>query len=225
MKQKIITILALLMSINMALFAQENTPNPNLPAVQNPPVSAEVTAGHRTWCFQTVMSKNLQSAPKFGFASVTNMQVAWGTQSIKDYMVQAHATFDFVKNFSVGLGFHWNPIEGVRPSAQLAYAYGTPVWLISTNLRTDLNGDPNTGWFLLTEFRPKIAQQWHLYLRWQSLASMMPKRGTHARSYIYLRCGVTWKDLTFGAAANLDWYGNDTFHRNNFGGFVAVTLF
>ena len=202
-----------------------NDATPEAREVNNPPVMAELMAGHRAWMFQTIVAKRLSVAPRFGFTGITNVQVAWDDPIVKDYVVQTQATFEFAKHFEAGLGFLWNPVEGVRPSANVSYAFGTPDLFLLTNLRCDLHADPNTELFLITEYRPKISPRWRLYTRFQGLYSMMPKRGDHARSYIDLRCGLTWDIFTFGAAANLDWYGPTGTFRNSIGGFLLVNLF
>ncbi|HUH25177.1 MAG TPA: hypothetical protein VLY87_00990, partial [Flavobacterium sp.] len=67
--------------------------------------------------------------------------------------------------------------------------------------------------------------KFNLYTRLQGLYTHQLGHDFHSRSYVMLRAGLTYKDVTFGAAANFDWYGPMKVNKNNVGGFVAVNLF
>lgn len=77
----------------------------------------------------------------------------------------------------------------------------------------------------LVEYKPEINEKLNLYTIVQGLYTHNLGYDYHSRSYVMLRAGLTYKDITFGAAANFDWYGPMKINKNNFGGFVAVNLF
>ncbi|KMQ63234.1 hypothetical protein ACM46_14140 [Chryseobacterium angstadtii] len=78
---------------------------------------------------------------------------------------------------------------------------------------------------VLMEYKPKISEKWSIYSRVQGLYSETLQDGMHARSYLMLRMGLTYKTITFGAGANFDRYGPFKESKENYGVFAATTLF
>lgn len=189
------------------------------------PVSVESGLGSRGFFFQSVVNKPLRKIPKLGFFSVTNVQTDWGTSTVKDYMVQGKLTYNLAKGVNIGGGFFWNPIDGVLPSANLSYATGSPNYAFITAYRMDVHRNPTTDIITILEVKPKLNESLRLYTRLQGLYAHSWKTDAHARSYIMLRGGVTYREVTFGLMANLDWYGSQKMYQNNFGGFFSMDLF
>lgn len=203
----------------MAAKAQETV------TVKNPPITIEAFAGDRALAYQMVINKKLQSVPALGFFSVTNIQPEWGKPQIDDYMVQGNLTYSLIKGIDLSGGFIWNSVDGIRPSAGLIFSYGNPELLAVVNPRIDLSKNANFDALALVEYKPAINEKLRLYTRLQGLYTHNSGYGFHSRSYIMLRAGLSYKDITLGAAANFDWYGPMKINKNNFGGFVALTLF
>ncbi|WP_430611614.1 hypothetical protein [Flavobacterium sp. JP2137] len=201
--------------------AQETT----IPAVKNPPIFMETFAGDRALAYQMIINKKLQSIPKLGFFGVTNIQAEWGEPKVNDYMVQGNLTYSIVRGIDLSSGFIWNPIDGIRPSAGAIFSYGNPKLLAVVNPRVDLSKNANFDALALVEYKPAINEKLNLYTRLQGLYTHNLGYDFHTRSYVMLRAGLTYKDISFGAAANFDWYGPMKINENNFGGFVAVNLF
>lgn len=199
--------------------AQENA------TVNNPPIVMEAFAGDRALAYQMIINKKLQSIPKLGFFSVTNIQPEWGKPKMDDYMVQGNLTYSIIRGIDLSSGFIWNPIDGIRPSAGVIFSYGNPKLLAVVNPRVDLTKNANFDALALLEYKPAISNKLNLYTRLQGLYTHNLGHDFHSRSYIMLRAGVTYKDMTFGAATNFDWYGPFKVNKNNFGGFVALSLF
>lgn len=195
------------------------------PPVQNPPVSLETFAGSRGFSYQMIVNKKFQSVPKLGFFSVTNFQAEWGEPKVNDYMLQGNLTYSLIKGIDLSGGFIWNPIDGIRPSAGIIFSYGNPELLIVANPRIDLTKKANFDALVLVEYKPKVSEKLNLYSRAQGLYTHNLGNDLHARSYIMLRAGLTFRDISFGAAANFDWYGPMKINQNNVGGFVLVNLF
>jgi hypothetical protein len=51
------------------------------------------------------------------------------------------------------------------------------------------------------------------------------EKGTHSRSFATARAGFSFKDFTFGAGTNIDYYGPIKHNENSFGGFINCLLF
>lgn len=204
------------------LSAQEKESNP---PVKNPPIIVEGLFGNRGMTYQMIINKKLQTIPKLGVFSVTNLVAEWEETPMIDAMTQTSLTYTLVKGLDLAAGFHYTPVTGIRPSAGLIYTYGAPEFLLVANPRIDLKEDAMTEFMVLTEYKPAINEKWSLYTRLQGLYGFMVDNSDHARSYIVLRAGVTYKDFTFGAGANFDWYGPTKHYETNIGAFISVPLF
>ncbi len=202
-----------------------NAQEARIPQVSNPPVFVEAFTGDRAFAYQMIIDKKLQSTPKIGFFGVTNLQSEWGNSKIDDYMLQGNLTYSIIRGIDLSGGFIWNPIDGIRPSAGTIFSYGNRTWLAVANPRIDLTKNPNIDALALVEYKPILSQKFNLYSRLQGLYTHNLGHDFHARSYIMLRAGLTYKDITFGGAANFDWYGPMKINKNNYGAFVAVNLF
>lgn len=195
------------------------------PAMGNPPVSMEVFAGDRALSYQMIINKKFQSVPKLGFFGVTNLQPEWGEPKMDDYMLQGNLTYTLIKGIDLEAGFIWNPIDGIRPTTGIIFSYGNPELLAVVNPRIDLSKNANFDVLALVEYKPALTESLNLYTRAQGLYTHNVGFDFHTRSYVMLRAGVTFKDVTFGAAFNADWYGPMKQNKNTVGGFVSMNLF
>lgn len=61
----------------------------------------------------------------------------------------------------------------------------------------------------------------------QGLYKCSTEDGKHERSYLYLRAGISIKNLSFGIGANLDKYGppKNQIIKENYGVFTKADLF
>lgn len=73
------------------------------PVVKNPPLIMETFAGDRALAYQMIINKKLQSVPKLGFFSVTNLQAEWGEPKVNDYMLQGNLTYNIVKGIDLSV--------------------------------------------------------------------------------------------------------------------------
>ena len=173
---------------------------------KNPPLNTEALFSNRGMSFQMIMNKQIQSVPKFGFFSITNLVGEWKSNRVEDHMTQAHVTYSIGKGFKLGGGFHLTPVTGIRPSAALIYSKASENWLVVANARVDLSKDRNVESVLLIEYKPKINEKWRFYSRLQGLYAHNTVKGTHSRSFAVARAGFNFKDFTFGAGTNIDYY-------------------
>lgn len=197
----------------------------NSDAVHNPPVNVEALFSNRGTTFQMITDKKFQSVPRLGFFSVTNLVGTWGTTSVDDYMTQASITVDIVKGLRLNGGFHVSNATGFRPTAGLIYSFANPDWLLIVYPRVDISKDANIEGLALVEYKPKVNEKWRFYSRLQGLYAQTMSIDKHARSYIVARAGLTYKEFTFGAGANIDYYGPTKHNENSFGGFLSVLIF
>lgn len=202
-----------------------NGQNEDVMIESNPPVFMETFVGDDGLAFQMILDKQLQSAPRFGFFSVTDLRPEWGKIQMEDYLVQGKLTYTILRGIDLAAGFSWNPVDGIRPSAAALFTYGNPQWFALFNPRIDLSKNPNLDNLILVEYKPELSSKLSLYSRVQALYVHTFGLDLHARSYVLLRAGVTWKDLSFGPAVNFDWFGPDKVFKSNIGGFIAINLF
>lgn len=140
-------------------------------------------------------------------------------------MVQGNITYEFAKGFNLHAGFHMASGIGARPALGVMYSYAKPDLLVVVNPRYYIDNIGNLEAIALVEFRPRINEDWSFYSKVQGLYVFTADGGIHARSYIMLRAGVTYKEFSFGPAANFDFYGPNKINENSFGAFVTVALF
>jgi hypothetical protein len=216
---KIQVIFILLISIiSWNSYSQDEHP-------KKPPINTDILLSNRGMTFQMIINKNFQTIPKLGFFSVTNLVGEWNTNQVNDYMTQASLTFEIAKGFKLSSGFHLTPVTGIRPSAGLIYSFANQNWLVVSNPRVDLAKDVNVEELLLVEYKPKINDKLHFYSRIQCLYGYNTSSHEHSRSYVNTRAGITYREFSFGAGTNIDYYGPMKHNENSFGGFVSFLLF
>ncbi len=193
--------------------------------ILNPPVNTELLFSNRGMTFQMIIDKKFQSIPRLGFFNVTYFVGEWDDNHINDYMTQSNLTYEIVKGFKLSGGFHVTPVTGIRPTAGLIYTKTNHDWLVVANTRVDLVKDVNVEGLVLVEYKPKINEKLRFYSRLQALYEYNTVIEKHYRSYLMARAGVSYKELTFGLGANIDYYGPLKHNENSFGGFVSFLLF
>ncbi|MBK1895204.1 hypothetical protein JHL15_05470 [Chryseobacterium sp. YIM B02567] len=174
---------------------------------------------------QLNINKNFKDVPGLSFFSVSNISSKWNEQNAKDAMSQFNLAYEFVKGFRLFGGIHYTPSTGLRPSVMLLYSYVKEEITLVIGPRIDLADNSNLEGFGMLEYKPKLNDQWKIYSRLQGLYARSVKNGIHARSYLMVRAGLSYKDYSFGIGANFDAYGPERIIKNNYGIFVAARLF
>ncbi|VTP91743.1 hypothetical protein [Sphingobacterium daejeonense] len=192
---------------------------------KNPPVMVETVVGSRGVQSQIIMDKSFQSLPKFGFFNVSSIVGEWGEREVKDGMVQSYLTYNIYKGLKVNAGFLYASPVGILPSGGLMYTYGSQRFTAVVFQRIDLADKPNTESIVLLEYKPRISEKLDFYSRVQGQYIHHISTDTHTKSAIFLRAGLKYREFTFGAAFNADYYGPDKTIMNNIGGFLGVALF
>ena len=76
------------------------------------------------------------------------------------------------------------------------------------------------------EYKPKLSDNWRFYSKIQAMYAALTNEGNpHTRSYLRLRAGVNYNEISFGLASNFEYFGSPKFNQNNFGLFVSAALF
>jgi len=192
---------------------------------QNPPIIMEAMIGSRGVMHQLIVNKKFSSIPQLGFFSVTYGTATWEKEISPGIMTQAHLTYSLIKGLDVSLGMQYSPVNRFRPVAGLVYSYTTPKLLIVLNPKFDLVDDYASQNLAIFEYKPKLNDNLNFYTRFQGLYGFVPESGNHSRSYIMLRAGLNYKEFSFGAASNFDWYGPRKQNENSFGLFINALLF
>lgn len=91
--------------------------------------------------------------------------------------------------------------------------------------RVDVSRNANIEGLGIIEYKPALSDKWRLYTRLQGTYVHAMTADLHTRSYIRSRVGFTYKEFTFGAAANLEYYSPLKHNQSNIGGFLQVALF
>jgi hypothetical protein len=203
--------------VSILCFSQNNIP------VDNPPVIFEALTGNRGFASQMTVNKRFQDSKRLGFFSVANISSKWSEDNSKDAMIQANLTFEIIKNIRLVGGMHYTPATGLRPTAGFLYSISYNDFLLTVNIGFSKNSIAEG--FILLEYKPRINGDWRGYSRVQALYSETIKDGGHARSYLMLRLGASYKLITFGIGANWDRYSPLKESKENFGIFAAFRLF
>jgi len=192
----------------------------------NPPVIFEALAGNKGFASQMMVNKAFEGSGKFGFFSVANISSKWSESNSKDAMIQANLTFEIIKNLRVLGGSHYTPTTGLRPTAGFIYSVSFNDFLFTVNPRfIGFSKSSIAEGFAMMEYKPEIKENWRGYSRIQGLYSQTIQNEEHARSYLMLRLGITYKSITFGAGANFDSYGPFKESKQNYGIFASARLF
>lgn len=203
------------------LFSSQNSQQ-----ASSPPVIFEALTGNKGIAAQMTINKDFQDIKGLGFFSAANISSKWNEDRSNDAMIQANITFEVIKNIRVLGGMHYTPNTGLRPTAGFLYSLNIHDFLLIVNPRfIGFSEKSIAEGMMLLEYKPTINKKWKGYSRVQALYSEAIKDGGHARSYLMLRLGVSYKLLTFGLGANWDRYGPLKESKQNVGIFAAIRLF
>ncbi|MEZ4841709.1 MAG: hypothetical protein R2821_09460 [Flavobacteriaceae bacterium] len=193
---------------------------------QSPPVIMEILVGNDGYASQMIINKGFSAIPRLGFFSVTNISSSWGEKMSQDAMNQVNLKYDFLKGMSVFGGVHYTPVTGLRPTTALMYTTGseTLVFMVSPRL-IGFNEDGIIEGFAMIEYKPILNENWSIYSRAQGLYNQTIAEGNHARSYLMLRAGLSYKNFSFGLGANWDAFGAERTTKENYGVFLSANLF
>ena len=191
-----------------------------------PPVSIEGLFSNRGAYLQMGINRRFASLPRFGFFSVGNVLRQWDQESLSDLMSQGKLTYSLSRQIRLTAGYHLTPATGIRPSVGIQFSHSTPVLLLIANPRYDFSARNNAEIMLLGEFKPGLSSKdWGIYSRIQALYVYTPSLNQHARSYLKLRAGLSYREFSFGLGSNIDYYGPQRRHELSVGLFTRALLY
>lgn len=194
------------------------------------PIPIEIFIGNKAANFQLIVSKQLSPKSKFGFFNVTtfsgnykekNQGAEFYSQSI--ITAEIYKGISFIAGLSA-MGSSNSPVN-VRPTAGLQYLFANEDFVVVIIPRFDLTQTYNFETFTVFEYKPMLSENWGIYSRFQGLYNYNTKQNFHEVSNIYIRLGLSYKNVQFGLGANLDFYGPDYNNVNNYGIFIKTDIF
>src|SRR5690625_22894 len=192
---------------------------------ENPPVNVEFSIGNKGTNTEIFINKKLESFPRLGAFSATNLITNWGEGRPLDIMHEAAITYQIFSGLDVATGYNYTDLNGVIGSAYLMYTHLGKKHLFVVVPRLDLKKRPDYELFSFIELTPKLNDEWRWYSRFQGLYVMSSQKNVHQRSYLSARLGFSYREFSFGLAGDWDYFGPTKEYFNNYGIFVSSDLF
>ena len=194
------------------------------------PIPIEIFAGNKGYTFQLIVSKQFSPKSKFGFFNINSFTGDYKEDNqTSDFLSQSFLTAELCKGISlaVGLsaiGYSSTPLT-VRPTAGLQYLLVKQNIVIVVLPRFDLTQTYNFETFATLEYKPMLSTKWGIYTRIDGLYNYNIKLCFNEISSIYLRLGMSYKNVQFGIGMNYDSYESNANNVKNFGVFINTDLF
>lgn len=208
---KIIAIL--LLAFPLSLFAQ----------TKQEPIPVELLIGNNRTNMQLSMNRNISG--KLFYNNITTVYADYkNTRSETELVMVNSLVYRFQKNFGVSGGLQYHFVKGFVPNIAFHASYADPTWLLVFTPYFNVLPQRNSETIGIVEYKPVLAQNIRLYTRAQALYNYNLNYKAHDRSFYYFRLGLAVNKIAFGAAANLDYYGQKRIKKENFGGFFKINL-
>jgi hypothetical protein len=192
---------------------------------QKAPLPVEVMAGNNRANLLIIINRPIDAAGKFNFFNVTVGAADYqNTPSETEMIINNSITYGLGKGFSAASGLQWHYKLGFVPTVGFQFLKASPDYLIV--VFPTLNFKPGHAFetVALAEYKPKLSEKVRLYTRLQGLLVRDIEVGTHARSGLTLRAGLTFDKFTVGLGSNFDAYGPMKFEKSNHGLFLQMRL-
>ena len=206
---------SLLFVLPLFVFAQEKP---------QPPIPVELMFGNNRAAM--TMSINKPIAGKWRFNNITSLAADYkNTRTETELVVVNSFVYQFHPNFGASGGLQYHFLKGFVPNVAFHTSYADPTWLLVFTPYLNFLPDRNSETVAIVEYKPLLNDNLRLYTRAMALYNHNITLGAHDRSFYYFRLGLTFgRKYTVGAAANLDYYGPNRVHKDNFGGFFKVDI-
>lgn len=192
---------------------------------QKAPLPVEVMAGNNRANLLIIINRPIDAAGKFNFFNVTVGAADYqNTPSETEMIINNSITYGLGKGFSAASGLQWHYKLGFVPTVGFQFLKASPDYLIV--VFPTLNFKPGHAFetVALAEYKPKLSEKVRLYTRLQGLLVRDIEEGSHARSGLTLRAGLTFDKFTVGLGSNFDAYGPMKFEKSNHGLFLQMRL-
>jgi hypothetical protein len=229
MKFKILLCVSLYLLLSPAFAQTTDTLQSENFQNKGAPIPIELLVGNKAIAFQLIVSKQFSPKSRFGFFNVTTFSGDYEEKSqTAEFYSQSMITAEIYKGISIATGLSAigssNTPVTVRPTAGLQYLFTNKDFVLVLLPRFDLTQTYNFETFAVLEYKPSLSKNWGIYSRIQGLYNYNTNLKFHEVSSIYLRLGVSYKNVQFGLGTNLDFYGPDYDNVNNFGIFIKTDL-
>jgi hypothetical protein len=192
-----------------------------MPSANSQIIPLELMAGQRNGYQQFSVTK-ASGLDKVQFFNTSSLLYLYDAGSKSELMSQSYLTYSLTRSLKPGIGSFYASVPGLKPSVNLQIFKEWRQFKMLFVPRIDLRANPSIDLMSMLEYRVIIAQKWMIVSRIQTMFSYTGT--THNRSYQYLRFGVQSRNTQFGIALNLDAYGIDYNHFNNYGFFFKINL-
>ena len=199
---------------------------PDRPVIPTP---VEALIGNNGYAFQTIIDKDFSHGSRFNFFSVTSFSADYkNTITQRDFVNNTAVGFELFDQIDLAVGISVNTKSGSNFNVGFEYNYDGKnlVFVLSPNI--DLSVNHNLDVVGVLEYNPKLKKNWGIYFKVLSLYDYNTREKSHDRSYLYLRLGPSYKNVSFGIGANFDRYGvkeeYQSSKKNNYGLFIRYTF-
>jgi len=204
-----------------AAFAQDN----HAPTMPAPPIPVEATFGNNRVQFIGVLNRPVSADGKLSYFNLSMGMVDYkNTASETEMVIVNNLTYSLFGNIRATAGAEWHYKLGLVPQVGLQYFKANRTWLFLLNPNLNLQPSKAISTIGIVEFKPAISKALSFYSKAQVLHVASLSEGTHARSALMLRAGITKGKFTTGLGANFDYYGPKKIEKNNVGLFTRLAL-
>jgi hypothetical protein len=181
----------------------------------------EVVVGHRYIGTQVNVDKKFPDHPRWSFYHTNTMKINYQNKSSNEFMMLNLLQFQVIYHFRI-LGGTYYGLPGFKPTMGLGYGQKSNNFSITVNARISLIQHPDWEYFLGMQYNPPLSEKIRLYSRLQMRSAF--NTAGHIKGYQWFRVGMDAGGFQFGAAANLDEYGQSAKLFYNFGVFIRKDL-
>lgn len=182
------------------------------------PVQMEALVGNNRFVLMAVVIKPFTQKSRFSILSVTEAANNY-SNNIQDFDLVdiTQINYDLYRGFGPILGINTNNAVGFYPDAGVQYVLSRPTISVIVAPDIGLTTGHNIESIAIVEYKPHIKNKFSLYTRVQGFYSYSIDYRFHERSFFTARLGATYDRFTYGAGANLDWYGPLKLLKQNYG--------
>jgi hypothetical protein len=188
-------------------------------------VSVEEMVGDKRQFLQLLVNKVFIEKKKIGLLSISSYAADYEDNLINNEFQNTTLIYHHLfKGISINSGVSFTSIEGLKNFVGLQYMHQSKTLSLIYMPGYYFINSHKISNFALIEYTPAINENWSVYSRLQLHHNHNLKNGSHFRSYVYSRLGLTHKYFSFGLAHNYDRYGANKSTKNNSGVFLKLTL-
>lgn len=188
-------------------------------------VSVEEMIGGKRQFLQLLVNKVLPEKKRIGMLSLTAYATDYRGITVNTEFQNTTLIYHHLfKGISINSGSNFTSVEGLTNFVGLQYIYQDKKWLVIYIPSYYFINSHKVSNLALLEYTPEINKNWSVYSRVQVLYNHDLESGTHFRSYVYSRLGLTYRYFSFGLAHNIDRYASNKGAKNNYGVFLKFSL-